>query len=50
MATEKIYPKGINTFAKSEKTPDFVLGTIVINLNTFKIDTPSKIHAFLQQV
>lgn len=36
MANEKIYPKGINTFAKHEKAPDFVLGTIVINLSTFK--------------
>lgn len=33
---EKIYPKGINTFAKHEKAPDFVLGTIVINLSNFK--------------
>ena len=34
--SEKIYAKGINTFAKNEKAPDFVLGTIVINLNSFK--------------
>ena len=31
MAEAKIYPKGIVTFAKNEKAPDFVLGTIIIN-------------------
>lgn len=31
--TEKIHPKGIRTFNKHEKAPDFVLGTMVITLN-----------------
>jgi hypothetical protein len=30
MATEKVYAAGIRTFAKNEKAPSFVLGTIVI--------------------
>jgi hypothetical protein len=29
---EKIYPKGLRTFARNEKAPDFVLGTLVIDL------------------
>ena len=33
--TEQIYPKGIVTFAKNEKQPDFVIGTMIINLNAF---------------
>jgi len=35
MAEPKIYPKGIVTFAKNEKAPDFVLGTMVITPNDF---------------
>lgn len=30
-----VYPKGIKTFAKNEKAPDFVLGTAIITLNEF---------------
>lgn len=30
---QTIYPEGIRTFAKSDKAPEFVLGTIVITLN-----------------
>lgn len=30
---EKIYPKGIIGFAKNEKAPSFVIGTIVITPN-----------------
>lgn len=33
MTKEKIYPKGIITFAKNEKAPDFVKGTVVITPN-----------------
>lgn len=32
---DKIYPKGIVCFAKNENAPDFVLGTMVINLKDF---------------
>jgi len=35
MAEPKIYSKGIVTFAKNEKAPDFVLGTMVITPNDF---------------
>lgn len=35
MAEPKIYPKGIVTFPKNEKAPDFVLGTMVITPNDF---------------
>jgi len=31
--SETIYPKGIRTFAKNEKSPDFVLGTVIITPN-----------------
>lgn len=31
--SEKIYPKGIITFLKNEKQPDFVLGSMVITPN-----------------
>lgn len=34
MADEKVYPKGLRTFPKNEKAPDFVLGTLVITPNT----------------
>ena len=33
MAETKIYPKGLRTFAKNEKAPAFVLGTLVITPN-----------------
>jgi len=33
MAEERVYPQGIRTFAKNDKAPDFVLGTIVITPN-----------------
>jgi len=33
MAETKIYPKGLRTFAKNEKAPSFVLGTLVITPN-----------------
>jgi len=33
--SETIYPKGIRTFAKNEKSPDFVLGTVIISLKEF---------------
>jgi len=36
MAKEKIYPKGFVCFAKNEKAPDFVKGTIIITLEDFK--------------
>lgn len=32
---ETIYPKGIRTFAKHEKAPDFILGSVIITLNEF---------------
>ncbi len=32
---EKIYPKGIITFPKNDKAPDFVLGSMVITPNDF---------------
>jgi hypothetical protein len=32
---EKIYAAGIRTFAKHEKAPDFVLGTIIITPEDF---------------
>ena len=35
MAETKIYPKGLRTFAKNEKAPSFVLGTLVISPNEF---------------
>ena len=31
--TEKVYAKGIRTFGKHEKAPDFVLGTLIISPN-----------------
>lgn len=33
MAEEKIYPKGLITFARNDKAPDFVLGTLIITLD-----------------
>jgi len=33
--SESIYPKGIVTFTKNPKQPDFVLGSVIINLNEF---------------
>ena len=30
---EKVYPKGLLTFKKNEKAPDFVKGTLVIDIN-----------------
>lgn len=33
MAGDKIYVKGMRTFPKHEKAPDFVLGTLIINPN-----------------
>ena len=30
---DKIFPKGIRSFAKHEKAPDFVLGAVIINPN-----------------
>jgi hypothetical protein len=33
---DKVYPKGLFTFAKNEKAPDFVLGSLVITLDDFK--------------
>lgn len=30
---EKIYPKGLRTFPKHEKQPDFVLGALIIDPN-----------------
>ena len=36
MANDKVFPKGIVTFAKNEKAPSFVLGSMVINLSDFK--------------
>jgi hypothetical protein len=30
---EKVYAEGIRTFKKSEKSPDFVLGTVVISID-----------------
>ena len=35
MAEPKIYPKGIVSFAKNEKAPDFVLGKVIINIVEF---------------
>lgn len=32
---EKIYPKGLRTFPKHEKQPDFVLGALIIEPNEF---------------
>jgi hypothetical protein len=32
---ETIYPKGIRTFAKHDKAPDFILGSVIISLNEF---------------
>lgn len=34
--SDKIFPQGITCFAKSDKAPDFVLGTVVIDLAKFK--------------
>ena len=31
--TEKVYAKGIRTFNKHEKAPDFVYGTLIISPN-----------------
>lgn len=33
MTQIKIYPKGLRTFPKNEKAPDFVLGTLMITPN-----------------
>ena len=33
MSKEKVYPKGIMTFPKHEKAPDFVLGSVAITMN-----------------
>lgn len=41
MATEKIYPKGLRTFAPHEKAPAFVLGTLII--------TPNELFAWLKE-
>jgi hypothetical protein len=41
MAEAKIYPKGIMTFQKNEKQPDFVLGSMVI--------TPNQLMAWLRE-
>lgn len=30
MANERVYCKGLTTFAKNEKAPDWVLGTLII--------------------
>ena len=32
---QKIYPKGIVTFAPGEKAPEFVVGTVIINIDEF---------------
>jgi len=34
MAETKLYPKGLTTFAKNEKAPDWVLGTLVVTPKT----------------
>lgn len=36
MANDRIYPKGIRTFAKNEKAPEWVLGKLIITLSEFK--------------
>lgn len=36
MANEKIKPEGIITFPKHSKAPDFVLGTVVIDIDKFQ--------------
>lgn len=33
--SDTIYPKGIRTFPKHEKAPDFILGSVIISLNEF---------------
>ncbi len=33
MPNEKIYAEGLRTFAKHDKAPDFVLGTLIITPN-----------------
>jgi len=33
--SEQIYPKGIVTFAKNPKQPDFVLGSAIITIDDF---------------
>jgi len=33
--SESIYPKGIVTFAKNPKQPDFVLGSVIITIDDF---------------
>jgi len=33
--SDTIYPKGIRTFNKNEKAPDFVLGSVIISLKEF---------------
>ena len=33
---ENIYVKGFRSFKKSDKAPDFVLGSLVISLDEFK--------------
>ena len=50
MSKEKIYPQGLRTFAKNEKAPDFVLGTLVITPNELIKWLPSiycKINTFI---
>lgn len=33
MASEKVFPKGLRSFKKNEKAPDFVLGTLLVTPN-----------------
>ena len=35
MANEKVYAKGIRTFKRNEKAPEFILGTLVITVDEF---------------
>lgn len=35
MAETKVYPKGIVTFKKHEKAPEFVKGSMMINIDEF---------------
>jgi hypothetical protein len=41
MSNEKVYANGIRTFAKNEKAPAFILGTIVI--------TPSELIKWINE-
>jgi Zn/Cd-binding protein ZinT len=41
MATEKIYVAGFRTFPKHEKSPDFVLGSLLI--------TPNELFKFIKE-